>query len=85
MSDEVIQHLCHKIFIGTSDGKKLLELLKNKEISNPVFPQPVENMDVFGGALGWAGFRAGHRNFIMYIEELAKQHEQQMEAQNKKG
>lgn len=80
--DQLLQHLCHKIFIGTQDGKKLLELMKQYHLMAPVFPCDADKMERHGGALGWSAFRAGELNFLLRLEVMANEYEQKLLADN---
>ncbi len=82
VSDTLVQHLCHKIFIGSPDGKKLLQLMKEWHAVSPVFPCPTEIQERHGGPLGWSGFRAGQLDFLLRLEAMANEFEQRVTAQN---
>jgi hypothetical protein len=82
-SDALLLHLVHKIFIGSEDGKKLLQLFKEKDAQEIVFPVDVEKQNQHGGALGWATFKAGERNWLKNIELMAMQYAQLIDASNK--
>ncbi len=84
MSDQRIFHLVHKIFIGLDEGQELLKLLKDKSASEPIFPKPAEAMAQYGGALGWAAYQEGQRSFMLGLELMAKEYEQQIDASNRK-
>jgi hypothetical protein len=77
----VMFHLCHKIFIGTPDGKQLLELLNELDSQTPTFPQTEETMNQHGGPVGWAAFRAGQRHFVKALEAMAVQQQQLTDAE----
>lgn len=84
VKDELIHHLCHRIFIGTPDGKKLLQLMKEWHVNTPVFPCHQQVLDRHGGPIAWAAFRAGQLDLLLRIEVLANQFEQKVFADNEK-
>lgn len=84
VSDDLLNHLAHKIFIGNPDGKKFLELMKAYHLSMPTFPTDPLKIKRHGGSSGWAAFRAGQLDFLLRIETMANQYEQKIIAESNK-
>lgn len=81
--DTVIHHLCHKIFVGSADGRSLLKLMKEWHTNTPTFPMEPVKLERHGGAMGWAAFRAGQLDFLLRIESMANEYEQKVLADSK--
>ena len=79
-----MHHLTHKIFIGTEDGKRLLEMYRHVEFDTEVFPISPAIIEQHGGPLAWAAFRAGKQALLNSIALMAKMHEDQITAENSK-
>lgn len=80
--------LLHNVFECTEEGKKLLELLKKRFVSDKyqaqVFPtNPAVTAQFCGSAEAYCGYRAGQANLIFQIEMLLEQYPAMMDSLNK--
>lgn len=85
MNLEMLTHLCHKIFIGSADGKALLELMEKMHLETPVFPCDAATLEKHGGALGWSSFRAGQLDIVLKLKMFAHDYAAKSEAEAKKN
>lgn len=80
--------LIHNVFECTEEGKRLLELLKKRYISDKyqagVFPINPVVLSHFGNSTeAYCGFKSGQANVIFQIEELIEQYPAMMDSLNK--
>lgn len=80
----IAAHLCHKIFIGSPDGKKLLAVLKEIHTSIRIFPCDTKTLEKHGGPAGWAAFLAGRLDFLLGLESMATEYDQKVIANSNK-
>lgn len=74
--EKYLAMLTHEVFVINKHGQELFKHLKDFFLNQPLLGNPSVNLDKFGGAAGYLGFRSGERNVFNLIDMLITQHRQ---------
>lgn len=85
MTDNInrLQFLAWK-WVTSAEGQELFHLIKLQHSTDPVFPQPPEKLEAFGGATGYAAHRSGQLDLLTKLETLAMDYSDRIKIENQK-